>query len=47
MSEVTVQEYADILKISPQVLIKQLEGAGIDCKGGISHVVTESKNKSF
>lgn len=47
MSEVTVQEYADILKISPQVLIKQLEGAGIDCKGGISHVVTEEQKQKL
>lgn len=47
MSEVTVQEYADILKISPQVLIKQLEGAGVDCKDGMRHVVTEDQKQKL
>lgn len=47
MSEVTVQEYADILKISPQVLIKQLEGAGVDCKDGMRHVVTEEQKQKL
>ncbi len=47
MSEVTVQEYADILKISPQMLIKQLEGAGVDCKEGMSHLVTEDQKQKL
>lgn len=47
MSEVTVQEYADILKISPQVLIKQLEGAGVECKDGMRHIVTEDQKQKL
>jgi translation initiation factor IF-2 len=47
MSEVTVQEYADILKISSQTLIKQLISAGVDCKDGVRHVVTEDQKQKL
>ena len=35
MSEVTVEEYAEILNISPNLLIEQLKGAGISCDQGL------------
>ncbi len=47
MSEVTVKEYANTLKITPEMLIKQLEGAGVDCKDGMSHLVTEDQKQKL
>lgn len=37
---VTVAEYANILKISPELLLSQLAGAGIHCPEGIHHPIS-------
>jgi translation initiation factor IF-2 len=42
---VTVEEYAEILKISPKLLLQQLEGAGITCEAGLKHVVTDDEKQ--
>lgn len=47
MSKVTVQQYADILKIPSQDLVKQLEGAGVDCKEGVNHIITEEQKQKL
>lgn len=47
MSEVTVEKYAEILKISPKLLLQQLEGAGIKCEDGIKHRVTEEQKQKL
>ena len=47
MSEVTVEEYAEILKISPQLLLEQLEAAGIQCKLKYKHVVTDEQKQKL
>ncbi|MGE3318609.1 MAG: translation initiation factor IF-2 [Candidatus Berkiella sp.] len=47
MSEVTVAEYAEILKISPTLLLQQLESAGIDCKAGLKHRVTDEQKQKL
>lgn len=47
MSEVTVAEYAEILKISPKLLLQQLESAGIACEAGLSHRVTDEQKQKL
>lgn len=47
MSEVTVQEYADVLKISSRKLLQQLESAGINCEKGLQHVVTDEQKQKL
>lgn len=47
MSEVTVAEYAETLKISPDLLIKQLESAGVVCSKGYNHVVTDEQKQKL
>jgi len=47
MSEVTVEQYAQILKISPDLLLQQLKGAGIDCGHGYKHLVTEDQKQKL
>jgi translation initiation factor IF-2 len=47
MSEVTVAEYAEILKISPKLLLQQLESAGIACAEGLKHVVTDAEKQKL
>ncbi|HKY69847.1 MAG TPA: translation initiation factor IF-2 [Gammaproteobacteria bacterium] len=47
MSEVTVVEYAEKLKIAPELLILQLEGAGISCAEGLSHIVTDEQKQKL
>jgi translation initiation factor IF-2 len=47
MSEVTVQEYADILKVPAQTLLKQLEGAGVACPKGIRHIITKDQKQKL
>lgn len=46
MSE-TVEEYAKILKISTDLLLQQLQDAGVDCKAGLAHVVTEEQKQKL
>ncbi len=46
MSE-TVKEYAEKLKISPDLLLKQLEGAGIRCEEGLKHRVTDDQKQKL
>ena len=43
MSKVTVEEYAEILKIPATVLLQQLESAGIECPDGLQHVITDEQ----
>lgn len=43
MAKVTVEEYAEILKISPKLLLQQLESAGVSCKEGAAHVITDEQ----
>src|ERR1041385_1407170 len=40
MSAVTVAEYANTLKIPPELLVSQLRGAGIACPEGINHLLS-------
>jgi len=47
MSEVTVAEYAEILKISPKLLLQQLESAGIACEEGLKHCVTDEQKQKL
>lgn len=47
MSEVTVKEYADVLKISSSKLLQQLKNAGIDCEKGLQHVVTDEQKQKL
>lgn len=47
MSEVTVEKYAEILNISPNLLIEQLKGAGIECRDGLQHLVTEDQKQKL
>ncbi|HRE31545.1 MAG TPA: translation initiation factor IF-2 N-terminal domain-containing protein, partial [Candidatus Berkiella sp.] len=47
MSEVTVAEYAEILKISPKLLLQQLESAGIHCAEGLKHRVTDEQKQKL
>lgn len=47
MSEVTVKQYAEILKVSPNSLLKQLESAGISCEEGMLHVVTDEEKQKL
>ncbi len=47
MSEVTVAEYAEILKISPKLLLQQLESAGIACEDGLKHRVTDEQKQKL
>ncbi len=47
MTEVTVEEYAEILKIAPDLLLKQLEGAGVNCEKGLKHLVTDEQKQKL
>lgn len=47
MSEVTVEEYAEILRISPELLLAQLEGAGIKCERRLKHLVTDEQKQKL
>ena len=43
----TVKEYANVLNIPSQTLIKQLVAAGVDCKEGDRHVITEDQKQKL
>lgn len=43
MSKVTVEQYAEVLKISPTLLLQQLESAGVSCEKGLKHVITDEQ----
>lgn len=45
MSEVTVVEYANILKISSELLLSQLRGAGVHCPEGINHIISPDEKR--
>lgn len=47
MSEVTVKEYADVLKISSSKLLQQLKSAGINCENGLQHIVTDEQKQKL
>jgi len=48
MADISVKQYAEKLKISPERLLEQLEAAGIPCKDGIAHQMTDAhKQKLF
>ncbi len=47
MSEVTVEKYAAILKISPNLLIEQLKGAGVHCDKGVNHLITDEQKQKL
>ncbi|MGD9592985.1 MAG: translation initiation factor IF-2 [Candidatus Berkiella sp.] len=47
MSEVTVEEYAEILKIAPNLLLQQLIGAGVNCEKGLKHLVTDEQKQKL
>lgn len=44
---VTLEEYAEILKISPKLLQAQLESAGVTCDQGLKHVVTDDQKQKL
>ncbi|MBS0288034.1 MAG: translation initiation factor IF-2 [Proteobacteria bacterium] len=47
MTEVTVEEYAEILKIAPNLLLQQLKGAGVNCEKGLKHLVTDDQKQKL
>lgn len=47
MSEVTVQEYAEILNIKPDLLLEQLQGAGVECEQGLKHRITDEQKQKL
>ncbi len=47
MSEVTVEEYAEVLKIAPDLLLQQLIGAGVNCEKGLKHLVTDEQKQKL
>ncbi len=47
MSEVTVEKYAETLRISPDLLLKQLESAGVQCDLGFKHIVTDEQKQKL
>ncbi|MBS0289323.1 MAG: translation initiation factor IF-2 [Proteobacteria bacterium] len=47
MADVTVEEYAEILKIPPNLLLKQLVGAGVKCELGLKHLVTDEQKQKL
>ncbi len=48
MADISVEQYAGKLKISPERLLEQLKAAGIPCDRGVNHLVTdEQKQKLF
>jgi len=44
MSEVTVEKFAKVLNIPPELLIRQLRAAGVECSG-LQHLVTEEQKQ--
>jgi len=44
---VTVEQYAETLKISPSLLLQQLERAGIVCKKGVKHLLTDEERQKL
>ncbi|MFO1257880.1 MAG: translation initiation factor IF-2 [Gammaproteobacteria bacterium] len=46
MSNVTIEEYAERLKISPDLLVEQLRSAGVEC-GGIHHRLSEDEKQKL
>lgn len=47
MSDITVEEFANILKVSPKLLLKQLEDTGIPCEKGLKHLVTDEQKQKL
>src|SRR4051794_37849189 len=43
---VTVEEYAKVLKIPPELLVQQLISAGIACEG-LTHLVTDEQKQKL
>jgi translation initiation factor IF-2 len=46
MSDVTIKEYAERLKISPELLVEQLKKAGVGCEG-IHHRLSEDEKQKL
>lgn len=44
---VTVIELANKLNIPPELLLKQLRGAGVKCEKGVDHIVTEAQQQKL
>lgn len=47
MSEISVAQYAEKLKISPDRLLEQLIAAGIECGQGLQHLVTDEQKQKL
>ena len=47
MSDDTVEKYAERLKIAPELLIEQLKAAGVNCKSGIKHCLSELEKQKL
>ncbi|MGE4348972.1 MAG: translation initiation factor IF-2 [Candidatus Berkiella sp.] len=47
MSEISVAQYAEKLKISPERLLEQLIAAGIECGQGLQHLVTDEQKQKL
>lgn len=44
---VTVKDLATKLNIPPELLVQQLEGAGVKCEKGLNHVVTDAQKQKL
>ncbi len=47
MSELTVEKFAKVLNITPDILVQHLEAAGVACTDGGAHVVTEEQKQKL
>lgn len=47
MADISVEQYAEKLKISPERLLDQLKAAGIPCEDGLSHLVTDEQKQKL
>lgn len=47
MSEISVAQYAEKLKISPERLLEQLIAAGVECGQGLQHLVTDDQKQKL
>jgi len=44
---VTIEDYAKVLKISPELLCQQLERAGVHCERGLKHILTDEQRQKL
>ncbi len=47
MADISVEQYAEKLKISPERLLEQLKAAGIPCEKGVKHPMTDEQKQKL